>query len=381
MTAPLRVLYVVPQGERGGVERFLESVLAQHDRARVVPSVLAGTPGTWLDELRARGIAVHILDRPHLRTPWRHFGPVLRILREERVEVVHSAYSWCHALVAPSAAVARVPAIWFHHGPLSPGKWQGVAPLVPSPLLLANSHFLAGALRHTLHGARRLDVIHYGLEADRFAADAGRREAGRAQLGLADDEIAIGVIGFIDTWKGQDVFLRAAERLAARHARARFLVIGGPRGGVAAERCERFLVELRAYASRPALAGRVSFTGHVDLRAGALDALDVVVHASTDPEPFGMVLLEAMAAGKPVVASNAGGPVEIIRDGVDGVLVPPGDPALLADALERLITDAGCRSALGRAAVERVRAAFHPRHPAERLEAWYERLAPTRRRD
>jgi glycosyltransferase involved in cell wall biosynthesis len=104
------------------------------------------------------------------------------------------------------------------------------------------------------------------------------------------------------------------------------------------------------------LAGRAGITGFVDDPAAAMRALDVVVHASTQPEPFGLVIAEAMACGRPVIATAAGGAAEIVDDGVDALTVPPSDPQALADAIRRLALDPELRSrmgAAGRAKAER----------------------------
>lgn len=380
MTAPLRVLYVLPEGERGGVERFLESVFAHHDAAAVRPVVLAAADGAWTTELRRAGLAVHVLEGPRLSKPWHHFPVVRSLLARERIDVVHSTYAWAHALVRPATLAAGVPSFWFHHGPVAPGRWQGLAPLMPSPLLLANSHFLANQLRRTIHGAGRVEVVHYGLATAEFTANGDRRARMRAQWGLAPHELAIGIVGFIDTWKGQDVFLRAAARLAPRRPDMRFFVVGGPRQGAARARCEALWQTLHRFSREAGLESAVTFTGHVDMSGGALDALDVVVHASTEPEPFGMVLLEAMAAGKTVIASAEGGPTEIVRSGVDGLLIAPGDDYLLAATLERVADEPSLRARLGSAAVARVASDFHPRRPARQLEALYRQLASHRRR-
>ena len=94
----------------------------------------------------------------------------------------------------------------------------------------------------------------------------------------------------------------------------------------------------------------VGFTGFVDDSASALRALDIVVHASTQPEPFGLAIAEGMACGKPVIVSAAGGAIEIVKDGVDALTHPPGDAGALADCIVKLAQDSGLRNRIGVAA-------------------------------
>ncbi len=118
--------------------------------------------------------------------------------------------------------------------------------------------------------------------------------------------------------------------------------------------------ELRRQVERLGLVDRVRFAGFVEDVGSELDEADCVVHASVIAEPFGQVVVEAMAAGRAVIASDLGGPREVVTDGVDGLLCPPDDPAALAERLVRLARDPELRAALGRAAVVRARATSPP---------------------
>jgi glycosyltransferase involved in cell wall biosynthesis len=169
--------------------------------------------------------------------------------------------------------------------------------------------------------------------------------------------VRVGLVATYARWKGQGVFLEAAARLlAARPAvPLRFYLIGGP---IYHTRGSQFSDgELRSLARGRGLDGHVGFVGFQPDPAEAYRALDVVVHASTQPEPFGLTIAEAMACGKPVVAAQAGGAAELFRHGHDALGVPPGDAAALAAAVGRLAADAPARLRLSacarRTAVQR----------------------------
>jgi glycosyltransferase involved in cell wall biosynthesis len=177
--------------------------------------------------------------------------------------------------------------------------------------------------------------------------------------------LTFGVVGRIMRWKGQDVFLRAfAQAFASASHRA--VIVGAPFFGE-----EDYERELRGLAADLGVAGRVDFTGFVEDVPAVLESLDVLVHTSVTPEPFGQVIVEGMAAGVPVVAAGAGGPREIIEHGRTGLLYEPGDSAALAAVLRSLAGDAALRDRLAQAGRERS-ADFSPADTAARLRAIYE---------
>jgi glycosyltransferase involved in cell wall biosynthesis len=189
--------------------------------------------------------------------------------------------------------------------------------------------------------------------------------------GTAD---TIGIVGRLAEWKGQDVFVRAIDALRPDHPEVRARIIGSAMFGE-----DAFERRLRELVHDLALDDVVTFTGFVTRVEEELARLEVLVHASVVPEPFGQVVVEGMAAGLPVVATRAGGPAEIITDGVDGLLVPPGDVDALAAALSRLLSDAELRTRLGQAGVERSRD-FSPEKIGEQMGAIYSQLVSRKAR-
>jgi glycosyltransferase involved in cell wall biosynthesis len=172
----------------------------------------------------------------------------------------------------------------------------------------------------------------------------------------------VGIVGRVTEWKGQHVFLEAVAQ-AFRSRPVEAVVIGAPLFGedAYADRIRRQAAELD---------GAVTFRGFVDDVPSELAQLDLLVHASIIPEPFGQVVLEGMAAGLPVAAANAGGPAEVIDDGIDGLLYPPGDADALADRLQLLAGDRELRLRLGRAARESA-AEFSPQSVAAKVLGVY----------
>jgi glycosyltransferase involved in cell wall biosynthesis len=178
-----------------------------------------------------------------------------------------------------------------------------------------------------------------------------------------DEVRKVVMVGRLAPWKGQDIFLRAfAEAFEGSDAEA--YVVGGALFGE-----DDFAVSLREEAVRLGIRHRVHFTGHVDDPFGYLVDADMLVHASRIPEPFGRVVVQGMWARCAVVATTPGGPAEVIRDGVDGLLVPCGDQAAMTAALRRLRNDADLRRGLAAAGRESARR-YGAEQAALDLSAW-----------
>jgi glycosyltransferase involved in cell wall biosynthesis len=157
------------------------------------------------------------------------------------------------------------------------------------------------------------------------------------------------MVGRIAPWKGQHVFIEAFAR-AFPNGASEAVIVGAPLFG---REEEDYLEHILRLGDELGLGQRLVYTGFSDDVAAELARLDVVVHASLKPEPFGQVILEGMAAGLPVVAARAGGPLELVTDGLDGLLYPPGDVEALARLLTHLARDASLRVRLGDAGILR----------------------------
>ena len=206
---------------------------------------------------------------------------------------------------------------------------------------------------------RQVSVIYPPLDLSIFDMKRQSRLT-RSAFGVPASSPCFGIVGMLMPWKGQDVFLRAARRVLEKVPDAYAFVVGGvPAGG------RDYETALHSLAADLGIADRLVFTGYRADLPDILKVLDVVAHASVQPEPFGRVIVEAMAMGRPVVASNAGGPTEIIDDGQTGFLVPPHDDEALATRIVELLQDPTMAERIGeagrRAAVEKFSAESHVR--------------------
>ena len=221
--------------------------------------------------------------------------------------------------------------------------------------------------------SQKVSVIYPPLDLQTLRADRSSNVT-RATFGLGPSTHCFGILGMLLPWKGQAVFLKAAARVFERIPDARAFVIGAapPRG-------EAYERQLRALAQELGIADRVIFTGFRPDVPEMLQLLDVVAHTSIDPEPFGRVIAEAMAMRRPVIASRAGGPTEIIDDGRTGFLVPPGDDEALADRLITLLENPSLAERIAEAGYTAVRDRFSAEAHARLVQQTYERaLRPKR---
>lgn len=172
----------------------------------------------------------------------------------------------------------------------------------------------------------------------------------RAELGLDATQPLVTLVGGLVDWKGQDVLLAAAPHIFARIPQAHILLVGSAYG-----RDKRYAETIARDAAAPAMGGRVHMLGARQDIPAILAESSVVVHASTTPEPFGRTFLEGMAMGRPTIASKEGGPLDVIEHELDGLLVPPRDPAALAAAIVRLLSDPDFSARLGGNAADKAR--------------------------
>lgn len=215
-----------------------------------------------------------------------------------------------------------------------------------------------------------VQTVHDGIDADAFRARVRRtREDVLNEFGIPSDASVIGMVGNIREWKGQKYLIESLRVLKSRMDKFACLLIGSVSRDDAG-----FMSLLRRKISDYGLARNVIVTGYRSDVPDLVNALDVLVNASTRPDPFPHVILEGMALGKVVIATNLGGAIESIADGHTGFLVPASDPTTVADVLNRVLAKPGLRHVMGQAAYCRVRDVFSLADNVRRTEAVYESL-------
>jgi glycosyltransferase involved in cell wall biosynthesis len=369
VTEAVRVLLVDHAEPLGGAERSLLLLLKHLDRQRFQP-LLACNHGPLAEAAAAMIMDVIPVEMPRIRGE--PLGPlrVLRgglalaaVIRRQRVDIVHSNVMRASFYAALAAKLSRRPLVWHVRDIHPPSeRWYTRLMCRLARRVIAISQAVAAPLPCPAKAA----VVYNGLDLEEYPTGLDG-DAARAELGLPANAPLAAIVGRLRAWKGQERFLRAAAMVAQQLPQARFLVIGGSifAGG------EAYEVGLRQLAAELGLAERVIFTGHREDLPRLLAALDVLVHCS-DAEPFGRVLIEGMAARRPVVAFADGAVPEIVLHGETGLLVEPGDARALVAAMIELLSDRERARRLGAAGRARVERHFTAAQTAHAIEAVYD---------
>jgi len=358
-----RLLFYNHAPEISGAERSMLSI-ARHARDAGYPLLLCVPPGTLAEEASAQGLAVlpvAPLTLGYARNPLvlarylaRATAPVrdlARIVQRTRPGLVY-ANSIRSGLVAGMALrLARPrPRLVVHaRDALGDGPLDRLTARVigrSSDAVVAISAYVAQGFARDA-GAGKLHVLHNAIDPDRYRFDAGKGRAFRASLGLAADVPLLAVVGQLTPWKGQQDALEAFALLRRSVPDAHLVIAGSAKFTGKHRRYDTnaYRDALIARARRRDLAGHVHFPGDVADVTAVYSAADLLMVPSW-AEPFGRVVIEAMAAGTPVLATSAGGVPEIVTHGVDGWLVPARDPGSLAQAARMLLQDDVLRGTL-----------------------------------
>jgi glycosyltransferase involved in cell wall biosynthesis len=401
----IRVLYVEASsgGVVGGSLTGLYHLIRGLDRGRFEPAMLLYEPKEIEADLKALAVRVHHVHRR--RIPKEHallqyegyrrakgFGGVrlllglgrqaLRLAAEELPAAAHIASvirrekpDVVHLGNGVRANFDGVLACWLTRTPCVchvkgfekySARERWVAPHIDA-LVCMTKALQEHCARHGVRG-RRTQVVYDALDETAFAPRGDPRTV-RAELGIANGAPCLGVVGNIQEWKGQAVLVEAMARVVAAVPQARGLIIGGVHRAGAA-----YHQQLQSRIRDLHLERCLSITGFRGDIADVMNALDIVVHTSVRPEPFGRVILEGMLLGKAVVATAAGGVPELIRDGETGFLVPPDDAPRLAERLIPLLQDPTLRQRVGQRAQAWVRQHCSLQRHVAAMSAIYEEL-------
>jgi glycosyltransferase involved in cell wall biosynthesis len=392
----VRVLFLSVSGALGGAERVLLELVAalRSLHPEWTLGVVCLEAGPLVTKLEALGADVRVLPLPPrfaavgesgrstgrtlldlAESAWslRAFTSELReTLAAWRPDVVHANGLKAHVLSAWTApAAARI--AWHVHDYVGGRRISSVLLRLHArrvAVVVANSHSVAADLRAVLGTRARIAIVHNGIDTRRFRPDGPMLDLD-ALCGLPQaprGTVRVGLVATYARWKGHDVFLRALAALVPSHP-IRGYVIGGPVYLTTGSQYSRQELVQRARAL--GLENRVGFGSFLEDTAPALRSLDVVVHASTAPEPFGLTVAEAMSSGRAVIATDSGGVAELVLPGQTALTHPAGDDRRLAERIALLAGNSALRQRLGANARTAAVTMFDRRRVASALAALY----------
>jgi glycosyltransferase involved in cell wall biosynthesis len=340
------MLVTVPWGRRlGGAEAMLQGVLDGASESGHELEIVFFEPGPWPDELIAAGFRVEVIAAGRLRQVHRWLATVVRLARLFRARKPDLILNWAaktQLYGSPAAVLAGMAdrVVWWQQAIPRRSWLDGCATLLPATAIGCYSHAAARA-QARLFPARPTFTVAAG-------SPIPNADAVQAPLQLPADVPIVGLVGRLQPWKGQDRLLRAQAILRDRGHRMHLVIVGGDSYGLSPD----FAASLQPLVRQLGLEDAVTMTGEVPDAGPYIEQLDILVNAS-DPEPFGIVILEGMARGVAVVAVNSGGPSEFVEDRRTGMLARSGQPDALADALEPLLVSSALREQIGAAGRER----------------------------
>ncbi len=337
-----RVLQVIGGNEIGGAEEHVLALCSGLDKDKFSPFLVSLCQGPLQSAAEERGIAVTVLGMKH-PLDLSVIPQLVKLIKTLKIDIVHTHGSRANLTARLAARWLNVPIVTTMHSSLAQdylskkAAWAATLldrltmPLASRVITISN--FLQPEAKG--RGAKRTVTIYNGIDPARFSG-LELLENIYLELGIEPGTPLVGTIGRLHPVKGHNFFLEAAQLVSLTHPGAKFLVVGsGP-----------LEQELRQKAAELNIADKVLFTGYYPEIQRVLKILDVLCLPSIS-EGMGLVLLEAMFFGKPVVASSVGGVPELVRHEENGLLVPPGDPILMAASISRLLDDKALAARLG----------------------------------
>ncbi|MEH2154191.1 glycosyltransferase family 4 protein [Nostoc sp.] len=348
----MKVIIVMPLAEqRGGGEMMLWDLVQQGRNAGVEWLVIFLEDGPMVEQVKSLGIDARVVESGRLRQIHRFIGAVLRIAaiaRRERADIIVNWMWITHISGGLAAMLAGLPAVWYQLEVPSDQTWLvRIATLIPARAIITLSQDGKQA-QAEIWPHRPTPLVYPGVALDRFEPNAlPTPEEARRKLGLPLHGPLIGIVGRLQRWKGMHVLVQAMPKILQKYPDAHCVVVGGKH-----ELEPDYEDFLKGEITALGLKDQVIMAGLQRNIPEWVQAMDIFVHAS-DKEPFGIVIIEAMALGKPVIAGSAGGPTEIITDGMNGLLTPYGDAEQLAIAILRYLDEQEFAQSAGVAARQR----------------------------
>jgi glycosyltransferase involved in cell wall biosynthesis len=367
----LRILKVCTSRSWGGMEMSMATISGRlRDRGHDVhPVCYSDSPiHRRLLEMDFKPVTCDLWGKFH---PFKAFR-LSRYINCHKIDIVHTDYSRDLFTLVPALKWSKPTPLVLHKHvgtirpknlPVHPYLYRNVDYVIAISKVIEKNLLETHPLR-----PEQVGIIHHGIDLDRFVPDAARRLRLREELGIAKHERLVGIVGRLNESKGHLQFLEVAKRILPDFPDTRFVIVGEASRGEN-EEANNILDQIE----KADLGDRMILTGYREDVPDLLGAMDLFLFP-THAEAFGLVIVEAMAMGVPVVSANCDGVPDIVQDGVTGILADPRDVEGLTAAVTDLLTDEQKRVAFGRAGSERARTLFSEEKMCGEMEELYRGL-------
>jgi len=385
----LNILFLSHHAELGGGEISLLEFIKALDKNKFNPVAYTGCEGPLRERLGKLGIQAGILNLPEYfwslkRDPSRKnpissfvktalifnklIAKIKYIITQDKIDIVCTNTIKSTCIGIPAARKAGVKSVWWLRDCLTEefyGRFflwfikrmtRGADLVICTSETVRRDYLNLAGKDKTSKGK----LVSNGVDLEEFRPNR-RNEALRDRLAKREERI-ISLIGRLEPWKGQEIFIKAAEIALAKNPNLKFLIVGGPLFGR-----EEYEDKLKSLIEELGLKEKVLLLGHRSDISDLMAVSDIIVHASYLPEPFGRDIIEAMACGKPLISTNIGGPREIITPET-GILVEPNRPDILADEIIKLINDPAKMESLCKNGRKRAEDMFDIKKATKRIE-------------
>lgn len=388
-TKPVNILFYEPSTGFGGSARCLAGWLRNLDKTKFRPIVITHFDGPAISMIKNLGIeTIHV---PYIKI-FKKFSLVMKsntfvsylnfffemifnILPISLILIVLSKLKRIDLIDINTSIISGIPAIWASHVTKTPcvchihdtrklTKKEKIVGKLVDRFIILTKH--ASKIYSLELPNKAMDVIYNGIDLKQWN-DVKKTSKVKAEFNVGDENPVIGIVGRIARGKGQDDFIKAAKKINDINSKAKFLIVG--RYVFTDYEYEQ---ELKKLVKDLALNNHVHFTGWQEDVSRIISIFDIFVFpSSTFPEGFGLTCIEAMALGKPVIATDIPGPAEIVADKITGFLIPPSNPGILADKILELINDSSLAKKMGGAGRKRVEEIFNLENCTKQIEKLY----------
>ncbi|MCD2451821.1 glycosyltransferase family 4 protein [Methylicorpusculum oleiharenae] len=403
LPAQKRILYVENGIGYGGAIICLRHLIRNLDRSKFTPMVVTGKTGAHYKEIAQEALWRHIPDRyvnvvganrkfDHIK--WLNKIPGLRVAIDQilartddianflpffirllwtawrfKADLIHANNEpLCNRAALIVGKVLKIPTVCHVRGDQDGShlmKWTYTLP----NHFISVSHWVAKSMSNKLQvPAEKIDVIYDGIELEKLNFNANPHEF-RKIFNIDENDFSVGLIGLLIPWKGQEIFLDAAKTLRDKIPNLKMMIIGGT-----PDECKPYEIALRKRVINERLENIIILTGHLSQMEPVYNGLDVVVSASTSPEPLGTMVIECMAMGRPLIGPNHGGAAEMMEHNKTGLLFTPQDALSLAAEIEKYYQSKELRLTMGRNARAHALKTFSVETHANKIQVLYERM-------
>ena len=395
------VLYVEAScaGTIGGSHHSLFFLLREIDKSRYTPHVVFYENNNLLSRYQQITENIHILSPPSSFRLWGELPDSLvflnpirqkvnsvvnffvsvalpsvkraRWLKKQRIDLVHLNNNPYLSDWVLGCKLAGIPCVAHYRGLRKRTEWLSVAVASRVGRIICISQAVYDVLRSSGCKVEQLRLVHNGIDPDYFKPSSSTDEF-RNKIHIKQDDFVIGIVGNIKEWKGQMIFVQSMIKVLRNHHHVTALLVGGVSDGD-----QGYYAEIKKRIEEKGFGEQIRFTGYTDVVADYVNVMDLVVHASVAPEPFGRVLIEAMVLGKPVIGARGGGVIEILDEPRCGLTFEPGNADDLTEKIEYLINNPDVCKKMGAFARQRVFDCFHVKTNAEKTSNVYKELLKT----